>query len=104
MAVESNIINGNCTCRISGDLRIWEAAETWQRLFPLLTGPEPLILDLESVESCDGTGIQILCQVLRLVRTGHKPISFCGASESIISAMHQAGLDAETLSNLQGGR
>jgi hypothetical protein len=54
MPIESQTIDGRCVCRISGGLNIWEAAAVWERILPLLSAAQPLIVDL-SAESTRAT-------------------------------------------------
>jgi anti-anti-sigma factor len=94
MPVDSQIIDGQCVCRVSGALNIWEAAVIWGHMFPLLATCEPLSVDLSEVDACDGAGIQIICQIQR-ARGAGKPIALTGASHVVIDAMALAGLDVE---------
>lgn len=64
MSVENKMVEGRPTCRITGDMRIWEAAEIWQKIHPMLTVTKPFAVDLSTVATCDGSGIQIICQLL----------------------------------------
>jgi ABC-type transporter Mla MlaB component len=84
-------------CMISGDLSIWEAAQTWRVLQPLLCSATPLRIDLSGVESCDGAGIQILCQIRRAACAAARDLRIDAMSESLLEAVRQAGMDASSL-------
>jgi anti-anti-sigma factor len=103
MPIETKKQAGKCTCYLSGDLRIWEAAEIWHQLYPLLISAEPLCIDLQAVNSCDGAGVQILCQVLRQAADrGADTVTVGGVSETVVSTLQQAGVDTQALLFLQG--
>jgi anti-anti-sigma regulatory factor len=102
MAVESELIEGRCNCRITGDLCIWAAGEIWRRLYPLLHSPEPMDIDLRPVTSCDGAGVQILCQLMRVRSDGTKAIHFCGVSQPVRIALAQAGMAPEATKIFNG--
>jgi anti-anti-sigma factor len=93
MPIESQTIDGRCVCRISGGLNIWEAAAVWERILPLLSAAQPLIVDLSAVDACDGAGIQILCQLQRAGQAPGAPVALTGASTAVITTMKQAGID-----------
>ena len=95
MTVENEIIDGRRVVRISGALNIWEAAATWEALYPLLCAVEPLEIDLTAVEGCDGAGIQILCQMHKLLADPSGKARVIGISDGLREAMRLAGLDAE---------
>lgn len=97
MTVENQVVDGHIICKVSGALSIWEVAETWKRIFPLLASKETLEFDFSQVEQCDGSGIQILCQIKRAIEQSPKDISVSSLSEPVKSAMQQAGLNQESL-------
>ncbi len=103
MTVEYQTIDGSVICKLSGALSIWEAAATWKEISPLLSSKDPLELNLSDVEQCDGSGIQILCQIQRMIEKDQGRITISGLSESVQSAMHQAGLNQEAFeTHLEG--
>jgi len=93
MPIESQTIDGRCVCRISGGLNIWEAATVWERILPLLSAAQPLIVDLSGIDACDGAGIQILCQLQRAVGAAGITVALTGASTAVTTTMKQAGID-----------
>jgi anti-anti-sigma factor len=93
MPIESQTIDGRCVCRISGGLNIWEAAAVWERILPLLSAAQPLIVDLSGIDACDGAGIQILCQLRRAADNPGIPVALTGASTAVTTTMKQAGID-----------
>ena len=102
MTVDSSIVDGSVTCRLSGDLRVCKAAETWRKIYPLLVSAEPLSVDLSGVDAIDGAGLQILCQIQGLARGDGKPIVFSGAPATLVAALRQAGLDEDAIDHLKG--
>lgn len=102
MTVEKEVIEGTTLCRITGDLRIWDTADTWRRIHPLLAGDEPVTLDLSAVTACDAAGIQLIWQMLRAIRSGGEKITLARVSDAVLSAMQRAGLDEFELSTLRG--
>lgn len=102
MSVESKMVEGKPTCRITGDMRIWEAAEIWQKIHPMITLTKPFAVDLSTVASCDGAGIQIICQLLHAVRDQRMPITFLGISDPILAAMRLAGFDDDAIKMIKG--
>jgi anti-anti-sigma regulatory factor len=104
MTVENKIIDGRNFCKLSGDLTIWNAADIWQQIYPLLTSDTFLIIDMQEVGDCDGAGIQIVCQIKKAIEEHKKKISFSGISEPIITAAKQAGLDTELFDEPSEGK
>ena len=97
MPVEHKTIDNRRQVRISGALGIWDAAATWKNLYALLCAPEPIEIDLSAVESCDGAGIQIFCQLHKMLaeRPGNGHIT--GISDELRAAMRLAGFKADGL-------
>lgn len=102
MPVTNETIDGRNRVRISGALSIWEAAAVWGGLHPLLTAPGPLEIDLAAVESCDGAGIQILCQILKILQGRGENGRVSGISDPVREALRLAGLDADWLQAERG--
>ena len=102
MPVESQIIEGQRICMVSGELRIWEAADTWKRILPMIIDTEPLAIDLSKVDGCDGSGVQIIYQLLTIDATSQKAVSFLRVSDSVAAAMQQAGFNNEDIRRLSG--
>ena len=102
MAIESQFIDGKRTCLISGELCIWEVADNWRQLLPLIIDSDPLAVDLSKVEGCDGSGVQIIYQFLAIDAASQKPMSFLGVSDSVITAMQQTGFKDEDIRRLSG--
>jgi ABC-type transporter Mla MlaB component len=84
-------------CSISGPLSIWEAAETWRAIYPLLCSDRPLHIDLSAVEACDGAGIQIVGLIQREILCGAAHIQVTAVSPALLEAMQTAGMDAQPL-------
>ena len=99
MPIETQPIDGRCAVRISGALNIWEAAETWRALLPLLSSPEPLMVDLSAVETCDGAGLQILCQIARAAGEPDADIRIGTPSPAVTAALALAGLHLDRFPN-----
>jgi anti-anti-sigma regulatory factor len=102
MPVVNEIIDGRNRVRIVGALSIWEAAATWSNLYSLLSVPGPVEIDLSAVESCDGAGIQILCQLHKMLAQRPDQAKITGISDGIDQAMRLAGLNADGLPAGQG--
>jgi ABC-type transporter Mla MlaB component len=102
MPVRNETIDGRCVVRISGALSIWEAAATWSALYPLLCTVDPLEVDLTAVETCDGAGIQILCQMHKLLAERPEKGRVTGTSRALREASRLAGLDSDLFA-LAGG-
>lgn len=99
MTLDTETVDGRKVCKLGEALTIWEAADTWTRLQPLLKtkSKTPLVFDLSAVSSCDGAGIQLLCQIRRAVED-HKETHFIsGLSEKLAVIVQQAGLDPQFL-------
>jgi anti-anti-sigma factor len=95
MSVEKQTLDGRCVVSVRGALSIWEATATWGSLFALLETPGPLEIDLTAVESCDGAGIQILCQIQRTLAARADQSRITGLSDALGEALRVAGLDAD---------
>ena len=102
MPIESKMTKGKLTCQITGDMRIWTAAEIWKDIQPMIGGDKPLVFDLKAVTACDAAGVQILCQLLRAAKDRQYKIAFMGASDAIQSAMQLAGFDDDTIKAVRG--
>ncbi|MBI5552967.1 MAG: STAS domain-containing protein [Desulfobacterales bacterium] len=102
MSVVNEIIDGCNRVRIVGALSIWEAAATWSDLNSLLSAPGPVEIDLTAVESCDGAGVQILCQLHKLLAQRPEQGHVTGISNGLSQAMRLAGLNADGLPAGQG--
>ena len=102
MAVANETINGRNVVRLDGALSIWEASTTWKKLHSLLCAPGPVEIDLGAVESCDGAGIQILCQLHKMLAERPDKGHITGISNELRAAMRLAGLDADSLQAGQG--
>lgn len=99
MPIETELIENRRHCRISGVLGIFEAADTWRVLGPLLCAGEPLHIDLSGIEACDGAGIQILCQIQRAAEADSGDIHIDTISESLLADIRHAGMDAGALAH-----
>ncbi len=97
MPVQNETIDGRNRVRISGALSIWEAAAVWGGIHPLLQAPGPLEIDLTAVESCDGAGIQILCQIQKALARRGEACRISGISDPVREAMRLSGLAADGL-------
>ena len=98
MPIETHMENETTICRLSGALSIWETADVWQQLRPLLDATDPLVIDLSSVESCDAAGAQILCQIDRAGNSQERSIVLTGISDALKKTIRQAGLPDIALS------
>lgn len=103
MTVESNTIDGRIVCAVKDALTIWETADTWRQILPLLSGPEPVTIDLSEVSQCDCSGIQVVCQIHQSAAKAKKKIAVRALSEPILAAMRQAGLDFKPLEKTSEG-
>lgn len=99
MPIENQIIEGRRMVLIRGALNIWEAADTWRGLLPMLSSPDPLTFDLSEVESCDGAGLQIVGQIVRAAVAPGADITIGTPSPAVMAALAQAGLNMEPFSN-----
>lgn len=102
MPIENEIVDGCNRVRIVGALSIWEASNTWNNLYSLLSAPGPVEIDLSAVESCDGAGLQIVCQLHKLLAQRPDKGQIAGISDGLREAMRLAGLDAAGMPAGQG--
>jgi len=97
MNIDNETIDGCMVCRFTGALTIWEAADTWHQLRPLIDTADALAIDLTGVDECDAAGIQILCQTWQAVRQRGKRCRIETISEPVFAAMQLAGMDSQFL-------
>lgn len=102
MPVENKIVDGCNRVRIVGALSIWEASQTWNNLYSLLSAPGPVEIDLSAVETCDGAGVQILCQLHKLLAQRPDKGQIAGISDGLREAIRLSGLDAGGMPAGQG--
>ncbi|RJQ77196.1 MAG: STAS domain-containing protein [Desulfobacteraceae bacterium] len=100
MPIDIQTLENRSHCRISGVVNIWEAADIWRVLYPLICSPGPLRIDLAGIEACDGAGLQIVCQLQRLAGARAGGVRLEGAPEALLEVMREAGLDARALADL----
>ena len=101
MATKAKTINGAKVFKCSDALSIWEAAQMWTDLISLLQSKskKPAVIDLSGVESIDGAGLQILCQIRQAVEQKKRTIQVTGLSEALASVVKQAGMDPQFFMN-----
>ncbi len=99
MPIESQTFDHGRTVFVRGALSIWEAADTWRTLLPLLSSPDPMTVDLSEVESCDGAGLQIICQIVRAAGLPDAAITLGPPSPPVTAALVRAGLVLEPFAN-----
>ena len=54
-------------------------------------------LDLKNVSACDITGVQLLCSARKTAALNHKIFRVSEASEAVIKAVYDAGLEPDKL-------
>ncbi len=59
-------------------------------------------IDLTAVESCDGAGVQILCQLHKMLAQRPDQGHVTGISDGLSQAMRLAGLNADGMPTGQG--
>jgi ABC-type transporter Mla MlaB component len=97
MPIEIKNTKNRQVCKLSGSLSIWEAAEIWRELNPLLAAVEPLTLDLGQIQECDASGIQILCQVRRAMRDTSRDIRIEAMPVAVQTALASAGFNPQAM-------
>lgn len=99
MNIKTENVNGDTVCRMVGGLTIWEAADTWQQIKPILSKAASVIIDLAKVDECDGAGVQILCQVHHMLDARGGKLRIEAVSEPVFAAMQMAGMDSGFFAN-----
>lgn len=94
MPLEIQTIDGCQTVCLTGALTVWEAADTWCTLLPLLNSAGPLTVDLGTVEQCDGAGLQIVCQLLKAAEAPERTVALSTPSAPLRAALERAGIAA----------
>ena len=61
------------------------------------TGGGGVSLDLKHVSACDITGVQLLCSARRTADLNHKNFTVSEASEAVIKAVSDVGLEPDML-------
>lgn len=99
MNIKTENVNGDTVCRMTGALTIWEAADTWQQIKPLLSKVASVTLDMARVDECDGAGIQILCQARQVISKQGGTLHIEAISEAVFAALQMAGMDSGFFAN-----
>jgi anti-anti-sigma factor len=101
MTLDTETVDGRKVCKLGGELTIWEAADAWSQIEALLKtkSKTPLVFDLSAITSCDGAGIQILCQIQHAMADHKETHIVSGLSEEMAAIVQQAGLDPHFLVN-----
>jgi anti-anti-sigma regulatory factor len=82
------------TVEINESLIITNVASSRTRFLEVLEQYDgPLKFDLENVNDCDTSGVQLLLSVCKFAVEENKKISFCNFSESIHRAFANTGIE-----------
>ncbi|MDK2124054.1 STAS domain-containing protein [Parachitinimonas caeni] len=76
-----------CVLRISGDLTIYTATTTKERLLDELRTSEQLEVDLSEVDEIDTAGIQLLLLLKREAAAANKVLAFHGHSRAVLEVL-----------------
>lgn len=100
MPVEIDSMEDHKVCKFSGGLTIWEAADLWQQIRPLLDASDPLVIDLAAVNACDVAGLQMLCRLRCSMKDTDRSIRVEGMPQAVAAAAQLAGMDPTSSFNL----
>ena len=87
----------NNTIKISGAISIYEAADIHKQLLQSFIEKDIINLDLDEVNSCDVTGIQLLFSAIRTSEEEGKKINILKVSETIKETVRLIGVQADRL-------
>src|SRR5512144_2893980 len=83
MQVTTEIRDGRCLARVSGDMTIYVAAELKGRIKELLADAGDLVLDLSAVEEFDSAGLQLIIWAQREAERLHKRFQLGDRSSTV---------------------
>ena len=90
----SRIIKSKTACvKVNGKMTAYEAASLREEFIECLENYDGLILDLESVDGFDTTGLQLLLSSKKTAEDLNKIFTVSGASTAIINFLSRAGVD-----------
>ena len=91
--------DGKALLIVEGPLSIYEAETLRGEMVECFDAYDGLVLDLDGVDECDITGVQLLCSAGKTGTEESKPFSVLRASPPVIEALVQTGLEAERILN-----
>lgn len=77
---------------LSGEITIYQAQTFAEALFPLLSLPQHLEMDLSEVTQIDGSGVQILMVSKRHRAQAGRGLSLINHSQALVSVFEKMGL------------
>ncbi len=94
--------NGCTRVVVENPMTVYEAEKLrkeWAAYFSssIKTRGSGVSLDLKHVSACDITGVQLLCSARRTADLNHKNFTVSEASEAVIKAVSDAGLEPDML-------
>lgn len=79
---------------IEGELTIYTAAETKEKIAALLQGEQPIEIDLSQVGEIDTAGLQLLLLARREAAAQQKTLTFGEPSAAVLSCWQLCNFDA----------
>lgn len=93
MCCEIRNTDGHIVVALTGDIRVKEATEVRERLFPELTkGIASLIFDLNLVTELDSSGFGLLLAAQKIAYEQQAEITFLHMDEKLLSRCRLAGI------------
>ncbi len=93
MAFTREIKDNGAVVTFDGGLTVYEAAAIRDELLACLDAHDGLTLDLEKVDECDLTGVQLLYAARLAAEAENKSFAIRGAAAHIDEAISQLGLE-----------
>ena len=98
---EKEETNGPLVLRIKGSMSVFNIASIHKELLSCFDEDNNLTLNLEAVEVCDISGLQLLYSARKTAESEGKKFMVDGTSISIIDTINSAGLSPETVLTLK---
>jgi anti-anti-sigma factor len=81
-----------CHLHLEGEMTIFTAAETKERLLAPLSGCQQMDVDLSQVSELDSAGLQLMILAKREATAMGKDIRFAGHSPAVLDVLELCGL------------
>ncbi len=91
--------DGKALLIVEGSMSIYEGESLRDEMIECFGAYDGLLLDLDGVDECDITGVQLLCSAGKSGTEENKSFSVLRASGPVIEALVQTGLEVEKLLN-----
>ncbi len=86
---------------LSGALTIERATELHSNLMQTSQEHSPIVLDLQAVEHCDVSGLQLIWAFMKELELKAIPVTIHQVSPSVLEAAYEAGIELEKILHLQ---